>query len=197
MKRIDLFSDLNTVNAAIEVVAARFGISVRHREFASLSEATNKTNWNMSQTNAVIGISNNRDFNAVKASACLTRLRCPPFDYTGPIAIVPAPNELETPPFKWLELLGVHTVSFPAVVSAFLQMTHSDESWPVLPDLKCRPAWAMLGEALSLHHEINNFFNRISRSFYQNGELINPNDSVIAEDLRRWFCQEMKTGEPL
>ncbi|MBX3421825.1 MAG: hypothetical protein KF752_09760 [Pirellulaceae bacterium] len=195
MKRIDLFSDLNTVNEAIRVVAARFGITVHHRNFASLSGSNDKRAWDMLQTNAVIGISNSRDFNAVIASAWLTRLRCAPFNYTGPIAIVPTPNELETTPAKWLELLGEQTVEFSEIVSVFLQMTHSEDRWPVLPDLKCRPSWAMLGEAISLHHEINNFFSRISRSFYQNGELINPNDSKIAERLRKWFCQEMNLGE--
>jgi hypothetical protein len=188
MKRIDLFSDLNTVNAAIEVVAARFGIVVHHRGFASLSNATDKTTWNMPQSNAVIGISNHRDFNVLKASACLTRLRCPPFNYCGPMAIVAALGEREVPLPEWLGHGGIALLKFPSLVVPMLQIVSGAQQWPALPHLGCRPAWALLGEANAYSHEINNLFNSIA-------EDMTENEQQFAERIRVLLSQESLKGD--
>lgn len=185
MGQIDIFCESNPVGKAIGIVFAQFGSSVVFHDYSKLLEY-----WSvgdLSRTALVLALSNKKDFNAVKASACLSRLRCNPVNYSGPMSIIPAPTETEETSASWQELQGIFSIDSAAVVASTLQMAYSLQHWPSLPHLACRPAWAMMNEAIALHHEINNFFNRIA-------EDLSADDREFAETLRKFFSQETKKG---
>lgn len=189
MRHIELFCDPSPVCGALENACNVLKFACRrHEPSLLLAPPSNEGDLRKFRTaDLIVGISNRRDFNSVIASARLTRLRCRPFEFAGPIAVLGAPRESEHLPEPWLASSGIHRLYWPSLLVWLLKLRQNGATCKPIPSLECRPAWAFLAELNLLNHDINNFFNSI-------GDFLSDDDLHFAENLRQSITHEAQQG---
>jgi hypothetical protein len=158
---IIVISKPSTITCAIRRCLSLFDIEVFVRDptllQASVSDGPVHDDWY--HASAVVGLPLSPNANTVVETARLTRLRCPPLNFRGPIGVVESSSDLEKVPEEWLRPLGISKMGIPTLISDLLKLSRSRQSWNALPSIDCRPAWALKFEASMLNHELCNIFN--------------------------------------
>lgn len=142
---------------------------------ASDSDGHVQEDWR--HASAAVGLPLPPNASTVVETARLTRLRCPPFSFEGPIGIMESSSDLETVPEEWLRPLGISKIGIRTLISDLLKLSKSRQSWTALPSIDCRPAWALKFEASMLDHELRNIFNVV-------GNYVEPSELDSIEKLQ-------------
>lgn len=151
--QILFISDIRSSCHAVSTVCQRLGFIVTHSTWEN-SCAPEK---DCSQFTLAISVPSPSQ-TTEDALAKATQLRCNPFNYCGPIAVLNISQEHLAVPDECHESIGIYVVGVEQVVLRLTELSIAATRWATWPNLECRPTWAFKIEARTLEHRTTNVF---------------------------------------
>ena len=171
MQQVVIFSEPTPVFRAFAEVCSVLGFVVSRIDVDQLVKPEKYAGTKLTNASLAVAIPSKSSASLPLITAHAVRLRCSPFQYSGPIAVIEPLTEKERIPVAFIEAVGIHTLSIQHTVSRLFALVLDRRKWKTYPSIDCRPVWALEAEAKFLAHRTRNVFGWIDDGKHEYAKL--------------------------
>jgi hypothetical protein len=162
MQRVVIFSEPTPIYHALKMGLSPFRFMIEQIDTNRLIYPDERAVNSANSAFLVVVLPGLEGTNCRLACASAVRLRCAPYCFTGPIAVLNPWKTLESEFIDSINASGIYLLCVSEAVSQIAAIAIQKKQWATSPSIDCRPVWALKEECASHDHRTKNVFRRIA-----------------------------------